>query len=98
MVNKVLIKETKNFIRKNIKTYIAQIIIVTLGVGFFVGMKISSLDLQDTMTEFVENNNFYDVKVNLEYGIEANDISQLKTTLEEVKYIEVHIHKILLIT
>ena len=88
MVNKVLIKETKNFIRKNIKTYIAQIIIVTLGVGFFVGMKISSLDLQDTMTEFVENNNFYDVKVNLEYGIEANDISQLKTTLEEVKYIE----------
>lgn len=88
MVNKTLLKETKNFIKKNLKTYIAQVIIIMLGVGFFVGMKISSLDLQDTMTNFVETNNFYDIKVNLEYGIEEQDIEELKNILKEVKYIE----------
>lgn len=88
MVNKVLLKETKNFIKKNLKTYIAQIIIIMLGVGFFVGMKVSSIDLQETMTNFVEGNNFYDVKVNLEYGIEAQDIPNIKSVLKEVKYIE----------
>ena len=88
MVNKTLLKETKNFIKKNKKTYIAQIIIIMLGVGFFVGMKISSLDLEDTMTKFVEKNNFYDLKVNLEYGISNEDIDGIKNVLKEVKYIE----------
>lgn len=88
MVNKVLFKETKNFIAKNKKTYIAQIIIIMLGVGFFVGMKISSFDLQSTMTKFVEDYNFYDLKVNLEYGIDNSDIENLKTEVAEIKYIE----------
>ena len=88
MVNRVLLKETKNFISKNKKTYIAQIIIIMLGVGFFVGMKVASLDLQKTMTKFVEGNNFYDIKVNLEYGIANEDIPEIKEVLKEVKYIE----------
>ncbi len=88
MVNRVLLKETKNFISKNKKTYIAQIIIIMLGVGFFVGMKVASLDLQKTMTKFVEENNFYDIKVNLEYGIAQEDIPEIKDVLKEVKHIE----------
>lgn len=88
MVNKVLLKETKNFIKKNIKTYLAQVIIIMLGVGFFIGMKVSSIDLQNTMTKFVEDNNFYDIKINLEYGIEEQDIENLKGILKEVKCIE----------
>lgn len=88
MVNKVLLKETKNFIKKNIKTYIAQVIIIMLGVGFFIGMKVASIDLQNTMTTFVEDNNFYDIKINLEYGIEEQDIENLKEIIKEVKYIE----------
>ena len=34
-----------------------------LGVGFFIGMKVASIDLQNTMTTFVEDNNFYDIKI-----------------------------------
>lgn len=88
MVNKILLKETKNFIKKNIKTYIAQVIIIMLGVGFFIGMKVASIDLQNTMTTFIEDNNFYDLKINLEYGIEDQDIEKLKEIIKEVKYME----------
>ena len=88
MVNKTLLKETINFIKKNLKTYIAQVIIVMLGVGFYVGMKVAGLDLQESMTLFVENNNFYDIKINLEYGIEKNDVEELKTILKGIKYVE----------
>lgn len=85
---KILLIETKNFIKKNVKTYLAQIIIIMLGVGFFVGMKVSTIDLQYTMTKFVEENVFYDVKVNLEYGIEQADVDELKKVIKEVKYVE----------
>lgn len=88
MVNKVLLKETYNFIKKNFKTYCAQVIIVMLGIGFFVGMKVSTIDLNKTMTNFIEDNNFYDYKINLEYGIEEKDIIELQKRIKDIKYIE----------
>ena len=84
----ILLRETKNFIKKNKKTYFAQVIIIMLGVGFFVGMKVSTLDMKDSMRSLIDDNEFYDIKVNLEFGIEEKDISELSSILKEVRYIE----------
>ena len=81
MVNKVLVKETFNFIKKNFKMYFSQIIIILLGVGFFVGMRVSVVDLHKIMTCFIEEHCLYDYKVSVDCGIEQKDIEELKSKI-----------------
>ena len=88
MVNKVLVKETFNFIKKNFKMYFSQIIIILLGVGFFIGMKVSVVDLHKIMSCFIEEHCLYDYRISVDYGIEQKDIDILKSKMPNVKYAE----------
>lgn len=88
MVNKVLVKETFNFIKKNFKMYFSQIIIILLGVGFFVGMRVSVVDLHKIMSCFIEEHCLYDYKVSVDCGIEQKDIEELKSKIPNLKYVE----------
>ncbi|MBE5934754.1 MAG: hypothetical protein E7262_03035 [Lachnospiraceae bacterium] len=70
MVNRILVKEAFNFIKKNKKTFISQILIIILGISFFIGMKVAVVDLHNIMVNYIEESNMYDYSINVEYGIE----------------------------
>ena len=71
----------KLFIRqiKNTKSrFISIMVIVILGVGFFVGVKGASPSMKYSADKFFKDNNLMDYKIMSSYGFRKNDIDELK--------------------
>lgn len=83
MVGRVLSKESKKFIKQNRKTFLAQSLIVALGVGLLFGMQTACTDLTNTMQTFVDDNNLYDINVVVEYGVEKSDIKDIRKKFDD---------------
>lgn len=68
------IKDTKS-------RFISILLIVALGVGFFVGVKAASPSMKYSANKFFEANNLMDYKIMSDYGFQDDDIR----SLEELK-------------
>ena len=69
----------KLFIRqiKNTKSrFISIMVIVILGVGFFVGVKGASPSMKYSADKFFKDNNLMDYKIMSSYGFRKNDIDE----------------------
>ena len=65
-------------IKETIGRYIALVLIIALGVGFFAGLKVTDPAMRESMLKYLTDNNFYDYRLISSLGFEEEDIEYLK--------------------
>ena len=74
---KALWKDTFREIPKSIMRFLAILIIIFLGVGFYVGISATSPDMISTVDEYFKETNLRDFHVQSTYGLTTDDINAL---------------------
>lgn len=77
-----MVKELVLLIKSNLKTFISIILLTILGVGFYVGMKVSVVDLKKTVDDYYEKNNVYDIVLSSPLGFLEDDFIELNKIKE----------------
>ncbi len=75
-------------IKQDLSRLISIFVIVVLGLGFLVGLKSTSPDLQATMNQYYNDMNFMDVYIQSTIGFSESDIDNLRNELSGVNQIE----------
>lgn len=81
---KKLLKETIVCMVKTSKRFISILVIVLLGVGFFAGIRAVAPDMKNTLDNYYEKTNMYDIYIASNYGIR----DEVVETLEEKYNVE----------
>lgn len=87
-MKKTFIKTIIRDFKKNLTRLIAIIAIMALGVGFLIGLLSATPDLQASMDHYYDQTNTYDVLIKSTIGFSLEDISSLKSEIEEIQDIE----------
>ena len=75
---KKLLKETIVCMVKTSKRFISILVIVLLGVGFFAGIRAVAPDMKNTLDDYYEKTNMYDIYIAYNYGIREDIIDKLQ--------------------
>lgn len=86
-MNNSIIKMTLRSIRSFLGRYIAILLIVALGAGFFAGLKITKDAMWETCDIYLADNNFYDFRMMATIGFSYSDIDIFKE-IDGVKNVE----------
>lgn len=62
-LKKSLLKNSLKTIKKTRRRFISILIMAFLGVGFFAGLVASSPDMLDSLDNYADNNNLYDISI-----------------------------------
>ena len=73
-----MIKTTLREIKGSLGRYLAIFAIVTLGIGFFAGLKITKPAMVDTEDEYLLEKNFFDYRLLSTIGFTEDDVESLK--------------------
>ncbi len=97
-MNKGIIKTTFREIKSSFGRYMAILLIIALGVGFYSGLKISYESMVYSADRYFENNNFYDYQLLSTLGFDENAEETLKNqegvlAAEGVKSADIIIHR-----
>lgn len=84
---KAIIKLTNRSIKSFFSRYLALLLIVLLGVGFFSGLKITKQAMADTLSEYLEKTSFYDFRIFSTLGFSEDSISSF-SEVEGVKDVD----------
>lgn len=84
VIKKSILKDAIREIRYTKKKFISLVLIITLGVGFFVGLKSTYSDMLKTSEKYYKDSNLMDLKVISSTGFEKDDIQSF-SQLKEVK-------------
>ena len=71
-----MIKTTVREIRESLGRYMAILAIVALGVGFFVGLKVTRPAMLDTAGRYLEEKELYDLRLISTLGFDETDVEQ----------------------
>lgn len=74
-----LVKEFWREIKGSINRFISILLIVFLGVGFFVGVKAASPSMKYSADKFFRSNNLMDFKLMSEFGFQKDDIKAIES-------------------
>ncbi|MBR3836045.1 MAG: FtsX-like permease family protein [Clostridia bacterium] len=85
-MKKTLFKETLRSISANRLRFLSIIVIVALGIGFFVGIKSSSPAMGYSANEYFRINNLLDVRVTSRIAFSEDDINKIEN-LDKVDYV-----------
>lgn len=77
MKYKALWKDTFREIPKSIMRFLAILIIIFLGVGFYVGISATSPDMISTVDQYFKDYNLMDFRVQSTYGLTDEDTQAL---------------------
>ena len=77
MIKKALLKNTVKEITNNFKRFISILLIVLLGVGFFVGIKAASPDMKLTIDKYFDEQNVFDIYAISPLGFSKQNIEEL---------------------
>ena len=82
----VLLKDSVREIKKTYKRFISILLMAFLGVGFFAGIRATSPDMIDTLDNYYDSQNVYDIQVISTLGLTQEDIDELSKieNVEEV--------------
>ena len=80
----VLLLSNLREIRSSVKRFISLAFISLLGVGFFVGIKVSSVDMLTTLDNYFDEAELYDIKITAPLGFSAENLEAI-TALPEVQ-------------
>ena len=75
---KKLLKETLVCTIKTSKRFISILVIVLLGVGFFAGIRAVAPDMKNTLDDYFDSTNMYDIYITSNYGVGDNIIEKLE--------------------
>lgn len=75
---KKLLKETIVCMVKTSKRFISILVIVLLGVGFFAGIRAVAPNMKNTLDDYYEKTNMYDIYIASNYGIREDIIDKLQ--------------------
>ena len=81
---KKILKETIVCMVKTSKRFISILVIVLLGVGFFAGIRAVAPDMKNTLDNYYEKTNMYDIFITSNYGIRE----EVEKKLEEKYNVE----------
>lgn len=81
---KKILKETIVCMVKTSKRFISILVIVLLGVGFFAGIRAVAPDMKNTLDNYYEKTNMYDILITSNYGIRE----EVEKKLEEKYNVE----------
>ncbi len=84
MKHKALIKDTAREIWRTKSRFISIFAIVTLGVGFFAGIKSTCPDMKLTAEEYFRSSHLMDYRLASTYGFDEDDVQNIKN-LDGVK-------------
>lgn len=87
MVKKTLQKNTFREIRQSLGRFLAITAIIALGVGFFVGLKVTTTAMLTTGDTYYKECNLYDFRLLTTIGIDKEDLSEI-ANLDFVKAAE----------
>jgi len=76
---KTLSKQSFKSILNNYKRFISIMLIVLLGVGFFVGIKVSAPNMRKSANKYFIDNNLYDIFLSSTWGVTSEEIDYLNT-------------------
>lgn len=65
-------------IKNNFKRFLSLLCMALLGVGFYAGIQAASPDMLNTLDEFLDNQNMYDIEIISTLGLTDNDIEEIK--------------------
>lgn len=86
------LKDSVRKLKSSIFQYISIILIIILGVAFFVGMNVVSPNMENTAENYLKNNKIYDIQLISTIGWEQKDVEIAKQseniTLAEGTYIQ----------
>lgn len=70
-------------IKETLGRYIALLMIIALGVGFFAGLKVTDPAMRSSMYKYLTDKNFFDFRLISSLGFEKEDIYYLQTNIDE---------------
>ncbi len=76
-MKKALFKDSIKEIKNTYKRFLSILLMAFLGVGFFAGLRASSPDMVDTIDDYFNSHNVYDVEVLSTLGLTSKDIDEL---------------------
>ena len=76
-LKKSLLKNNLKTIKKTRRRFISILIMAFLGVGFFAGLVASSPDMLDSLDNYADNNNLYDISILSTLGFTDEDIEKI---------------------
>lgn len=71
-------KDSIRKLKKSIFRYISIVLIIMLGVGFFVGMNSVSPDMKNTTEQYLKKTNIFDIQLLSNLGYEKEDLSKFE--------------------
>lgn len=74
---KKLLKETIVCMVKTSKRFLSILVIVLLGVGFFAGIRAVAPDMKNTLDNYYEKTNMYDIYVTSNFGVREDLVEKL---------------------
>ena len=75
---KKLLKETIVCMVKTSKRFISILVIVLLGVGFFAGIRAVAPDMKNTLDDYYQKYNMYDIYITSNTGVRKEIVEELK--------------------
>ena len=85
---KKLLKETIVCMVKTSKRFISILVIVLLGVGFFAGIRAVAPDMKNTLDDYYQKYNMYDIYITSNTGVRKEIVEELKKDYDvETSYI-----------
>ena len=71
-------KDSVRKLKKSIFRYISIVLIIMLGVGFFVGMNSVSPDMKNTTEQYLKDTNIFDIQLLSNLGYEKDDVKKFE--------------------
>lgn len=75
-----LLKDTFSEIKNSFGRFVSIFAIVTIGCGFFSGIKATMPDMKDTAKSYFSDNNLADITLRSDYGVTDSDVKAIKNT------------------
>ena len=87
-INGSLKREIRSTIKTNFKRYLSLVLIIFLGSAFYVGMKVNTDILQNSMIKYFDKYNYADMKIASEIGLTDTELNKLKKAVASIEIIE----------
>ncbi len=85
-MKKALMKDSVKEIKNTYKRFLSILLMAFLGVGFFAGIRATSPDMVDTIDEYYDSQNVYDIQIMSTLGLTEDDINEI-SKIENVEQV-----------
>lgn len=74
-------------VKKSYKRFVSLLLMSLLGVGFFVGIQLTSPDMLKTLDNYLDETTYYDLEIISNYGLTQNDLEALRNVDQDLNIV-----------